>query len=184
MPDSPSWDRARAISVAAAALSAPTTTTASTAPTPRLTQPIPARNRYGTSHMAAGHFRAAGIAGLLNEVHIPLVLIRQCLFFHSQISFRRASAPALTFQGQGTEAAEGVSLYSALTETSGPCTETRVFSVQIGFQGGSCAGVSWLGPGTCDASCGRCNVCPTSAGPPTCQVNLEVSNAPSWSFNH
>ncbi len=35
-------------------------------------------------------FQGYRIAGLLNEVHFPLVLIRHCLFFHSHISFRRA----------------------------------------------------------------------------------------------
>ncbi|CAL8463202.1 g2736 [Coccomyxa elongata] len=62
--------------------------------------------------------------------------------------------------------------------TDSPPDSTYTCAQQIGFQGGSCVGVSWLGPGTCDASCGRCTVCPPSAGPPTCQVNLEVG--PIW----
>ena len=33
-------------------------------------------------------------------------------------------------------------------------------SFQAGFYGGSCAGISFLGPGICDLSCGRCTRCP------------------------
>ncbi|CAL8463203.1 g2737 [Coccomyxa elongata] len=61
--------------------------------------------------------------------------------------------------------------------TDSPPDSTYTCAEQLGFHG-SCEGLSWLGPGTCDASCGRCTVCPASAGPPTCQVNLEVG--PVW----
>ncbi len=38
--------------------------------------------------------------------------------------------------------------------------EENTLVLQAGFYGGSCSGVSFLGPGTCDLSCGRCTKCP------------------------
>ncbi|EIE21346.1 glycoside hydrolase [Coccomyxa subellipsoidea C-169] len=49
---------------------------------------------------------------------------------------------------------------------------------QAGFYQGNCSAVSFLGPGTCDASCGRCSLCPATSGPPKCQINIAVG--PVW----
>ncbi|CAL8463194.1 g2728 [Coccomyxa elongata] len=72
--------------------------------------------------------------------------------------------------------------------TDSPPDSSYTCAQQLAFNKGSCTGASFLGPGTCDASCGRCTVCPPSASPlanlalsteaSTCQVNVEVG--PVW----
>ncbi|BDA44582.1 probable mannan endo-1,4-beta-mannosidase 1 at N-terminal half [Coccomyxa sp. Obi] len=71
--------------------------------------------------------------------------------------------------------------------TDSPPDSSFTCAQQLAFHGGSCTGASFLGPGTCDASCGRCIKCPPSTSAvglaesisaSTCQVNLEVG--PVW----
>ena len=76
--------------------------------------------------------------------------------------------------GLGYRAKEGLKM---LLRNKGGEYECKTGMIaQAGFYGGNCSSVSFLGPGTCDASCGRCSICPAQRGPPTCQVNVEVSH--------